>query len=406
MILKTILTISLFCISLNVATGQNVAEILKLSQKNCMKADHGYYEMAMSSKFLTEKDTISDKIRCWFKREPNDEIYGSLFHYYLKRNNKNLKDILYSGNELVENFPPDSTALIISVKQYRKYLLSTRHNQLFSLYKPFADSICFPFLNNNGEIKKEFNCRILQDKTSLETSNYCIEVAQASGSFKQLYMRQIKQEYLCWINKKTLLPNRIVDISRWIMNNDTLDQYLSQVLIKTDFNDESVDKKLTLKSIPPFLKIKTYEPTPQIPLLKNGITAPNWKLVSLTKDSVSLSDFKGRVVLIDFFYSSCYPCRLAIPELEALYKKFKDDGFVVVGIDPVDKKIPELEKFVSKTGISYPVLLSGKEIPKMWNVSSYPTIYILDTSGKIIYSIVGYGEGIKDEIERIITKLL
>ena len=69
---------------------------------------------------------------------------------------------------------------------------------------------------------------------------------------------------------------------------------------------------------------------------------------------------KGKLVLIDFFTKSCYPCMLALLGLQALHKKYKSKGLNVIGINIYDKKEDGIIPFLSKRGITYPVLLGGK----------------------------------------------
>ena len=97
---------------------------------------------------------------------------------------------------------------------------------------------------------------------------------------------------------------------------------------------------------------------------------------------------------------------LALPELQSLYEKYKDNGFVVVGIDPYDKKEDNIDEFLSKRGVTYPVLLGDKECAKKYNVSGYPTIYILNRKGEIVYSEDGYSKGKDVKLEKIIKENL
>jgi thiol-disulfide isomerase/thioredoxin len=161
-----------------------------------------------------------------------------------------------------------------------------------------------------------------------------------------------------------------------------------------------------LKSIPDYFKIKDYVPykSPD-PLAKNTI-APNWQLISLSGERISLADLKGKLVLIDFFYKGCYPCILAFPSLQALYEKYKDKGLLLLGIDPYDKKEDDIESFLAKHGVTYTVLLGGKDVANDYQVSSYPTIYIVDKNGKIIFTQVGYGKGIETILEKVILENL
>lgn len=90
----------------------------------------------------------------------------------------------------------------------------------------------------------------------------------------------------------------------------------------------------------------------------------------------------------------------------SLYEKYKDEGLVIIGIDPVDKKKDELRAFLAKKGLAYKILLSDETIPKAYHVSGYPMIYLLDTRGKIVFSQTGFGQGMEDYLDMMIKKAL
>ncbi len=92
--------------------------------------------------------------------------------------------------------------------------------------------------------------------------------------------------------------------------------------------------------------------------------------------------------------------------MQALHIKFKEKGLKVIGIDPYDKKEDDLATFLSKHGVTYPVLLEGKDAVKDYHVSVYPTMYLIDKNGKIIFTQVGYGKDVKKTLEEIISKNL
>ena len=96
----------------------------------------------------------------------------------------------------------------------------------------------------------------------------------------------------------------------------------------------------------------------------------------------------------------------AIPELQKLHEKYSGKGFTVLGIDPYDKNAEELATFLRKRGVSYPVVLSDHSIPEIYNVSGYPTFYLIDKTGNIIHAQSGFGAGTETIIEEIILKHL
>jgi peroxiredoxin len=163
--------------------------------------------------------------------------------------------------------------------------------------------------------------------------------------------------------------------------------------------DEEIFK---LSSLPDYIRVKDYVPYEEPEILANESKAPNWELYSLKDEKVSLKDLEGKLVLIDFFYKSCYYCMLALPGLEDLNQKYKDRGLRIIGINPFDEKDKGIVPFLEKRGVTYTVLLGGKEAAKEYHVSGYPTLYLIDKTGKIIHSQVGFTEELHNKLEQVI----
>lgn len=121
--------------------------------------------------------------------------------------------------------------------------------------------------------------------------------------------------------------------------------------------------------------------------LKIGAGVPEITLPNPSGDSISLSDFKGKVVLIDFWASWCGPCRAANPFIQKLYKKYKDQGFVVFAVS-LDTKKENWLRAIKKDKLTYPQVLDldgwNSGIAERFFVDALPTNFLLDRSGKIV----------------------
>lgn len=99
------------------------------------------------------------------------------------------------------------------------------------------------------------------------------------------------------------------------------------------------------------------------------------------------------------------PCVKSIPELNELQKEFEDQ-IEIIGVNDVDYK-PEqkdkIEKFLKRTPIDYKVLLTD-EIPEEYNITAYPSFYLLDENGKVIYTGMGYTKDTFQELKEIIAR--
>ncbi len=79
---------------------------------------------------------------------------------------------------------------------------------------------------------------------------------------------------------------------------------------------------------------------------------------------------------------------------------------VVIGIDPVDKKTTDLKPFLDKTGVTYTVLLANRDLPNKYQVSGYPTVYIIDGEGKVFFAVSGFGETLAETLKQEINSAL
>lgn len=132
----------------------------------------------------------------------------------------------------------------------------------------------------------------------------------------------------------------------------------------------------------------------------------DFTLQDLEGKPVSLSDYKGKVVFIDFWASWCPPCRASIPAVENLYEQYKDDeDFVVLGINLQEDKDTIL-KFMKKQKMNYPVLLSDKKVISNYKISSIPRFFIIDKNGEIYNKYVGFAPGVEELWQKDIKKLL
>ena len=133
-------------------------------------------------------------------------------------------------------------------------------------------------------------------------------------------------------------------------------------------------------------------------------TAPDFTLRDVKGNQVSLSDFRGQPVVLNFWATWCSPCRVEIPHLEALYTKYKDQGLVVIGMN-TETDYMKVKRFVEPQ-ISYTVLLDGGTQAQGYDVSGIPCTYYIDKEGIIRYRSVGFGPGDEVQIEEKIKKLL
>jgi len=97
----------------------------------------------------------------------------------------------------------------------------------------------------------------------------------------------------------------------------------------------------------------------------------------------SLRDLKGKVVLVNFWATWCAPCRKEMPDLDALYKRFKDQGLVILAID--DEEVAKITPFLKDKPVSYTVLLdTGRKVNDLFRIDGIPKSFIYDRDGKLV----------------------
>ncbi|WP_431028722.1 TlpA family protein disulfide reductase [Lysinibacillus sp. LZ02] len=117
----------------------------------------------------------------------------------------------------------------------------------------------------------------------------------------------------------------------------------------------------------------------------------DFTLQSLSGETVSLSDYEGKIVVLNFFATWCPPCKAEMPHLQSFHENSTEDVVLLgVNLTKRDDGIEVLEQFVYDYGVTYPILLDEQdEVGTLYNILSIPTTYILDQQGRVVERIVG-----------------
>jgi thiol-disulfide isomerase/thioredoxin len=141
--------------------------------------------------------------------------------------------------------------------------------------------------------------------------------------------------------------------------------------------------------------------------LLKGKAAPAFTLDDLAGKKVSLSDYKGRPLVVNFWATWCGPCRLEMPWFEEFEKKYAGSGFEVLGVTyDVEAGKPAIEKSVKQLGVTYPILMSTpkEEDAYLHDSEVLPMSFYVDATGKVID--VTAGSGSKDELEAMVKETI
>ena len=134
--------------------------------------------------------------------------------------------------------------------------------------------------------------------------------------------------------------------------------------------------------------------------------APPFSLPDGTGQTVSLDDYKGQVVLINFWASWCGPCRQEMPLLEELHQRYEPLGFTLLGIN-VEEDSGLADKFLQATPVSFPILYDRESsVSKAYDVIAMPTTVILDREGRVRFIHYGYEAGYENDYQDQVRTLI
>ena len=169
-------------------------------------------------------------------------------------------------------------------------------------------------------------------------------------------------------------------------------------------------KKITTQCLSSFLLCSLF--------LMTTVTAgpkeidPNETVTQIPKLSYKLlngkkltpKQYEGKGLLITFWATWCPPCVAEIPHLNDLYKKYKDQGIIILGLS-IDNKKSTVQRFMKKTKIHYPVAMSTKKAMQgLGPINAVPTTIVVNEKGDILYKTMGYES--KEKLEEIIAEIL
>jgi peroxiredoxin len=136
-------------------------------------------------------------------------------------------------------------------------------------------------------------------------------------------------------------------------------------------------------------EVQTDELGLQLILPKKTLKAPEFALPSLDIKTISLSDYDGKVIVLNFWATFCAPCREEMPALQTLWTHHKSSGLVVLAV-AIDQGDPDtVHNYINNIRTDFPVVIDTKNIRKQYEVQVLPTSYIIGRDGKFIAKIIG-----------------
>jgi len=139
---------------------------------------------------------------------------------------------------------------------------------------------------------------------------------------------------------------------------------------------------------------------------RSGQAAPNFRVSTTSGQQVSLGNYRGRVLVLDFFATWCQPCRTSIPHLVGMNKKYGPQGLYVLGMSADEDGERAVKAFADKYRITYPIALAGESALADFGVRSVPVMFVIDKKGRVAEVFRGFTDDVARSAEQLIKKLL
>jgi peroxiredoxin len=141
--------------------------------------------------------------------------------------------------------------------------------------------------------------------------------------------------------------------------------------------------------------------------IESGIPAPDFTFPGLDGKMVSLSDYKGKVVLVNVWATWCPPCVDEMPSMEKLYRKFKGEKFEILAVSIDETGLKTVAPFMKKTRLTFPALIDSQgAIKSVYRITAIPESFIVDKQGLLIKKIVGPADWASPQVFGFFSSLI
>ncbi len=347
---------------LNKVSG-NLSALQSVSYKykrESLYSGENYHNIYTTEVFIDFTSKSNNKgYRFQANEDKSFSCYNGVQYFWLQKTNKTIDIKQRPGADLFES-------------------LSPLYNSLISL------RTIIPLLVGNDSIKKTITDTIINKddfyRVHIELYNQYFGNLGSINNFTSEYIGDKHKPYEVIINKKSFLPYQYVTKFK-----DRSTDFITATFLNINTNPEPP------KELSWFYSTYTNEylpPTPKKPLIAKGIIPANWVLPAYSPDkvdSLSLYQYRGKIVMLDFWIKSCGPCIASFPHLNNLQKKFGADKFQLLSINTEDPE-EDIAFFYKKHKPVYKMLFEGGGLVDSYGIPSFPTIILLSQSGKIIYT--------------------
>lgn len=330
-----------------------------------------YFSKNSGSSYFEYDDAIEGKVARFQLRNDNAlQIYNGTEYFVLNEKEKSI--------ELERKAPKQLIGL------------SLLYNSLTTI------RLTLPLIIGDNRIPKTIKDTLIDGKNydlvTFDLHQKSIEYPMGFSSFDA----EVTKYYKLIISKETALPYMIFD-----GNSISKDQYHT----KTIFTEINLKPTALKENSWYYSSYPTYAPQKKItrkPMIAVNNPLPNWSLPRYGEkqnDTIKIADFKGKMVMMEFWIKNCGYCMQAFPEIKELQAKYGAQ-IEILSINAYEKK-EEIDFFYKREKPTYKMLYNGEKLAESLGIYAYPSTIIIDGSGKVIYSSGGFN---KESIEKIIKE--
>jgi peroxiredoxin len=347
------------------------------------------YRSVNKKKELFSSDTITEHQHAILIKEPEDKNFGYLIKIEtVNAHDKAIYIDLYNGQNIIHISPQDST-----------YSMQNIH--AFGFQSTLLG--CLQWIQSRLQKRSS---------TIVGAKDTTVNAVDSYHLIANVYDTVINKErnYTIvdlFIDKLSGRPNYIIIRSRNSTFGDGISTYHSESSYSDyKFNEDNIDlSSMTIPNGYHTPKEQSVLPKEQTRLLALADVAPDWTLYDANGNKTSLSQMKGKVLMIDFFFIGCEGCMKSLKSLNKIDEKYKDQNVAIVSLTERDNKKSILE-FEKNYHIKYPAYLNAANEVRSYHVISFPTFYFVNKEGKIANVINGYSDDFEEKSVSIIDGLL
>lgn len=375
--------------------NENITPEIKLNNiiSNFLKKTSISYDLDFRIKYFDYPDTTNISAKTILIREESDTLFGGYiwfsktdeFANYIKYYDLKSFYIINNKTKVVTRYNPKNPIPYGFKANFDGRLLNTYFLKQNNLKKLFKDTT--------------YKKSIIEQKNFLKIKLNYPDNKEISNMKRELFLDNSNSS----IRKIVLTAelDNLSEFNEWNLKNINFDNYKPDDLVKK-FNN--ITKDYTFKEFNPIFEDKKKP-------LQNGEKVSDFKGEFLlnNKKEFNLYEFSGNIIILDFWYKTCPPCIKSIPDLNKLYEKHKSKGVKLFGINDID--IDSLSKeqlitFSKMYNIKYPIVLVDNFISEKFKVIGYPTLYVINKKGEIVYSKLGYSKNLEKEIDSVLSAII